>query len=94
MRKAFVAFAAAVMAASAFASDIGAASKAVPLRDGSTVYIFPDGKMAMENKWGRAEFMKPGQVMETRDGQSLVMVGNEVARLNRLLQEAYEPSGG
>ncbi len=38
--------------------------------------------MAMEDKLGRTVAMKPGQVMQTTDGQTLVMIGNEVARLD------------
>ena len=41
---------------SAFASDEAraAAREVIELKDGSTVYIFKDGKMAMEDKYGRA----------------------------------------
>ena len=56
--------------------------KSFVLKDGTTVYVFKDGKMAMEDKLGRTVAMKPGQVMQTTDGQSLVMIGNEVARLD------------
>lgn len=56
--------------------------KSFVLKDGTTVYVFKDGKIAMEDKLGRTVAMKPGQVMQTTDGQSLVMIGNEVARLD------------
>ncbi len=39
------------------------------LKDGSTLYIFKDGKMSMENKLSHIVGMKNGVVMETKDGQ-------------------------
>ena len=59
------------------------------LKDGSSVYIFNDGKMAMETRYGRAQRMNPGMVMETADGQKVTMNGDEVARLDSLLYRAY-----
>lgn len=64
------------------AADKANVDKSIPLKDGSTVYIFKDGKMAMEDKLGRVVPMKPGHVMQTKDGQSILMVGNELARLD------------
>ena len=76
--------AAALVAATgtALAADLANVAKSFPLKDGSTVYIFKDGKMAMEDKLGRVVGMKAGHVMETKDGQKLIMIGNEVARLD------------
>lgn len=51
------------------------------LKDGSALYVFKDGKMGMEDRFGRALSMKEGQTMETADGQSIVMKGNEVWRV-------------
>jgi hypothetical protein len=50
----------------AFASDAAreAAERSIELKDGSTVYIFKDGKMGMEDKLGRAMRMKK----DYRDG--------------------------
>ena len=59
------------------------------LKDGSTVYVFTDGKMAMETRYGRVQRMDPGMVMETADGQKITMNGDEVARLDSLLYRAY-----
>lgn len=75
----------------AFADDEArnTAEKVIEMKDGSTLYIFKDKKMAVEDKVGRATRMKPGHVMETRDGQQLVMVGDEVARLDWLLKEGH-----
>lgn len=66
----------------AMAADKANVEKSFLLKDGSTVYIFKDGKMAMEDKLGRTVPMKPGHVMQTKDGQSILMVGNELARLD------------
>ena len=78
------AMAIATVAISAFAVDLSQVEKSVPLKDGSTVYVFKDGKMAMEDKQGRVVRMKPGVAMETKDGQRIVMIGDEVAYLNSL----------
>ncbi|MFA7282331.1 MAG: periplasmic Cu(I)/Cu(II)-binding protein CopK [Sterolibacterium sp.] len=71
---------------SAFAIGGDEIQNSIPLKDGSTVYIFKDGKMAMADKWGRATSMKQGQVMEAVDGQKINMQGNEVARLDIALR--------
>ncbi len=80
-----------VAAVSAFAADAAMANaeKAIQMKDGSTLYIFKDGKMAMEDKVGRAMRMKKGVVMETKDGQKLMMYGDEVMRLEQLLREGH-----
>lgn len=79
------------MLSTAFAGDEARknAEKVLEMKDGSTLYIFKDGKMAMEDKVGRVKRMKPGHVMETKDGQRLIMIGDEVARLESLLQEGH-----
>jgi hypothetical protein len=43
---------------SAYAVDASQVQKSIELKDGSTVYIFKDGKMGMEDKYGRATYMK------------------------------------
>lgn len=72
----------------AFASDEAraAAKEVIELKDGSTVYIFKDGKMAMEDKFGRSVRMKKDTVMETKDGQKIMMHGDEVMRLENILR--------
>ncbi len=72
--------------AAAFAFDVSNIAKTVQLQDGSAVYVFKDGRMAMEDKLGRTVAMPEGQAMRTRDGQSMAMVGNETARLDSLKQ--------
>jgi len=64
-----------------FAADVSNVDKRFDLKDGSTVYVFKDGKMSMEDRTGRVVSMKPGHVMETKDNQRIIMVGNELARL-------------
>lgn len=75
----------------AFASDQARAnaSQIIELKDGSTLYVFKDGKMAMEDKVGRATRMKKDTVMETRDGQKIIMHSDEVMRLDSLLNEGH-----
>ena len=75
--------------ASAYAVDAAQVDKSIALKDGSTVYIFKDGKMAMEDKLGRVVLMKADTVMETKDGQKIMMHGNEVMRLDSLLHKDY-----
>lgn len=65
----------------------GNAVKTIPLEDGSTVFVFKDGKMGMEDKNGRSKRMKAGHVMKAKDGSQLVMVGDEVMRVESLLTE-------
>lgn len=71
-------------ATSAFAVDAETVDKSYELKDGSTVYIFKDGKMGMEDKYGKARVMKDGTIMETKDGQKIMMKGNEVYRIEAL----------
>ena len=76
----------------AFASDAAraAAKQVIELKDGSTVYIFKDGKMGMEDKLGRSIRMKKDTVMETKDGQKIIMHGDEVMRLDGLLKQGHQ----
>ena len=53
----------------------------IALKDGSTLLIFKDGKMSMRDTRGRIHGMKSGARMETKDGQVIMMKGNEVWRL-------------
>jgi len=64
----------------------------IELKDGSTIYIFKDGKMGMVNKFGRATYMASGHVMETKDGEKIIMNGNEIWRVEQLLHK--DCSGG
>ena len=88
-KKLLLAAASGMFALSAFALDTGQEEKSIQLKDGSTVHIFADGNMAMEDKFGRASYMAPGQPMQALDGKTIVMNGNEVARLDQLLSAHY-----
>ena len=74
-------------AVSVLAVSSGEVEKSIPLKDGSTLFIFKDGKMAMEDKLGKSMSMKAGVVMETKDGKMIMMHGNELMRLDKYLQE-------
>lgn len=71
-------------ASTTFAVDMGNVAQKFDIKDGSTVYVFKDGKMAMEDRLGRTVGMKAGHVMETKDGQKIIMIGNELARLESI----------
>lgn len=60
------------------------AKQVVELKDGSTLYIFRDGKMAIEDQYGQAKSIKPNSEIEAKDGQKYMMQGNEVGRLELL----------
>ena len=88
-KKMLIVAAGSMVALSAFAVDASKVEKSIELKDGSTVYLFKDGKMGMENKLGKVIRMKEGRVMETKDGQRIIMIGNEVARLDSLLHDEH-----
>jgi len=56
------------------------------LKDGSTVYVFKDGKMAKEDRLGRPVHLKPGETLDLKDGRKVKAVGNEVQRLRGQLE--------
>ncbi len=78
-------------ATTAFAHDAARAEakQVIDLKDGSTLYIFKDGKMATEDRYGSATRLGQDAVMETKDGQKFTMQGDEVARLNSLIIEGH-----
>ncbi len=86
-----LALAAAGAAAPAFARDALtlAAQQTLNLKDGATLYVFKDGKMAKEDRFGRAAYLKQGEVLELADGRKVTAVGNEVARLDGLLNDGH-----
>ena len=85
-----------LISTAAVASDeaADAAEKTIPMKDGSTLYVFKDGQMAMANKYGRAVSMQEGAAMTTKDGRELIMVGNQVAYLERLINRGHRGGGG
>ena len=87
-KKLAVAIASTILSLPAFAqvsasytTDTLQVAKTIALKDGSSVTVYEDGKMAMEDRFGRSISMKPGQVMETRDDGKVVMTGNETYRV-------------
>ena len=58
--------------------------ESIALSDGSTVYVFTDGKMALADKQGRAVTKKVGTALEAKDGRRLTLDTNESARLSQL----------
>ena len=89
LKKLLMVIAMSAVTATAFAVDAAQVEKSIELKDGSTVYIFKDGKMGMEDKLGRAVRMKKDTVMEAKDGQKIIMHGDEVMRLNSLLHKNH-----
>ena len=84
-KKLAVACAISLFAISAFAVDKSDVKETIELSDGSNVYIFKDGKMGMEDKLGRPTSMKAGHAMKTKDGKTIIMIGNEVMRVDTVL---------
>lgn len=66
------------------------ASRVISLSAGDTLYIFRDGLMARGNRFGRAFYLQPGEVLVSADGQKITAVGNEVARLSSLLKKDHK----
>ncbi len=79
------------IAAPAFADDAGkqVAKEVIKLKDGSTLYVFKDGKMAKENKIGKVVQLKSGEILEAVDGRKVIAVGNETGPLNSLKKEGH-----
>ncbi|WP_454727806.1 MULTISPECIES: periplasmic Cu(I)/Cu(II)-binding protein CopK [Cupriavidus] len=78
-----------ILAFSSLAADLRQVEKKLELKDGSALYVFKDGRMGMEDRLGRAVSMKEGVLMETKDGQKIMMIGNEVWRVESLLPNRY-----
>lgn len=66
------------------------ARQVINLKDGSTLFVFKDGKMAREDKFGRVIQLKRGEVLEATDGRKLTVVGNESGRLDFLLKDGHQ----
>ena len=89
LKKVLMIAAIAATSVSAYAVDKAQVKQSIELKDGTTVYIFKDGKMGMEDKLGRATVMKQGHVMETKDGKKIIMNGNEIWRVEELLHSDH-----
>ena len=93
LKKMLVVVAISAVSVFAVASEIdarNAATRTIELQDGSIVYVFKSGKMAVENKMGTAVKTKAGTVLKAKDGSDVTMVGDEVARLDILLKKGME----
>lgn len=79
------------LSGAAFAGDVAKAQAAAThqLKDGGTLYIFRDGKMAKEDKYGKSVYLKKGETLETTDGRKIIANSNEVARLGNLIKEGH-----
>lgn len=87
IRKSILVLSLALSALSAFAVGNTDIVKSTQLKDGATVHQFVDGKMAMESKFGYAIRMQEGTTMETANGQSITMKGDEVGRLSMYIAQ-------
>lgn len=63
--------------------------ESIALSDGSTVYVFTDGKMALADRFGRAVAKKAGTTVATKDGRRLTLTSNESARLDQLQKAGH-----
>lgn len=77
--------------APAFAMDAAQseAKQVIALQNGETLYVFKDGLMAKESKFGSVTHLSKGEVVQTADGKSITTMGNEVARLSVLSQQGH-----
>ena len=62
------------------------------LKDGTTLYVFQDGKMALESRYGFAVPLQKGSVLETRDGQKITAGDDSILRLGDLLEREHAKS--
>lgn len=92
IRSIIIASTAAMIALPAYAHHyVEDIERSIELKDGSTVHVFDDGKMAMEDEYGRPFLMREGVEMQTQDSEKIVMKGNVMWRLEAWL---LEHSGG
>ena len=93
LKKLLAVIAMSAVTGSAFAVDASQVAKSIALKDGSTVYVYKDGKRGMEDKYGRSVYMDPGHVMETKDGKKIIMIGNEIYRVDEMLHGEHKLGG-
>jgi hypothetical protein len=88
----FAAVVLSALASTAFADNSVAnnVDKTYRLKDGGTVFVFKDGKMAVADKFDRAIHVSKGKVLETNDGQKITMTSSESARLDFLQRQGHE----
>lgn len=66
------------------------AEQVIALQRGETLYVFKDGLMAKEDKFGRPAYLGIGETVQSVDGQKIAVKGNEVARLALLLKTGHQ----
>ena len=88
IRKTLIALSLAAPLLSAFAMD-SAIEKSIPLKDGSVLHMFKTGQMAMEDKYGRPARMRIGETVTTKDGASIAVTSDEVAKLSSVIRAHY-----
>lgn len=81
---------AATMLASPLIAWAAEGEREIPLKDGSTVVVYKDGKMAMRDSKGRVTPMAENHPMETKDGKVIMMKGNEIWRKTTTEKEREE----
>jgi len=82
----------AVLSASAATGDRMEVQDVIALQDGSTVYVFGDGKMAMEDRYGRSVYRRPGTVLAAKDGSQVTMRRSDPMRID-IMKRQYPFSG-
>lgn len=89
MKKQLIIAAMVFAASSAFSADMREPVKSIALKDGGTVYVFSDGKMATTDRRGRAYRVRPGTMLEAADGSQVTIDSNETSRLETYFHEKY-----
>lgn len=81
-------FAGSLLASSAvWSAEPDQGERQIPMKDGTTLVIFKDAKMAMRDAGGRPMSMKENHPMETKDGKVILMRGNELWRRTKSEKE-------
>lgn len=65
------------------------AKQVIALQGGETLYIFEDGLMAKESKFGTPVYLDAGESVQAMDGRKIDTKGNEIARLSILLEKDH-----
>ena len=65
------------------------AKQVIELQNGETLYVFKNGLMAKESRYGSVAHIREGEVVQTADGKSIATKGNEVALLASLLNKGH-----
>jgi hypothetical protein len=58
--------------------------RSIELKNGGTVYIFKDGRMAYEDRFGHPVRVKTGEMVETKSGEKLTVRSDDEGRLLQL----------